>query len=404
MSVGSIQGATVTVTRLAIVTTHPIQYHAAWFRALAAHPHIDLHVFFCHQATPKEQSAAGFGVEFDWDISLLDGYPYRFLKNEAAQPTLNEFYGLDTPEIRNLIEEEKFDAVVINGWHYKSAWQTMRACWKTKTPVMMRSDSHLHTDRSGVKRAAKWPLYRWFIPKLDACLAVGKWSRDYFLHYGAAPERTYIVPHAVDSEFFLEESRKLVPERQNLRGQWGILDASTVFLFAGKFIDKKRPLDFVKAIGAASKSDATICGLMVGDGPLRSACEELTKIQSFPIIFGGFLNQSEIPRAYVAADALILPSDSGETWGLVVNEAMACGLPCFVSDRVGCGPDLIVQDITGAVFPMGQTSKLAELITKYAAEPSRLSAMGQRAKEKVQASSVDAAVNSLVQAILNTRR
>jgi glycosyltransferase involved in cell wall biosynthesis len=143
---------------------------------------------------------------------------------------------------------------------------------------------------------------------------------------------------------------------------------------------------------------------MVGDGPLRSACEELTKIERFPIIFAGFLNQSEIPRAYVAADALILPSDSGETWGLVVNEAMACGLPCFVSDRVGCGPDLIVQDITGAVFPMGQTSKLAKLITTYAAEPSRLSAMGQRAKEKVQGSSVDAAVNSLVQAILNTRR
>jgi len=392
------------VTRLAIVTTHPIQYHAAWFRALAAHTHIDLNVFFCHQATPKEQAAAGFGVEFDWDISLLEGYPHRFLKNEAAQPTLNEFSGLDTPEIRNLIEEEMFDAVVINGWHYKSAWQTMRSCWKTKTPVMVRSDSNLHTDRSGVKRAAKWPLYRWFIPKLDACLAVGKWSRDYFLHYGAAPERTYIVPHAVDSGFFLEESSKLLPERQNLRGQWGILDASTVFLFAGKFIEKKRPLDFVKAIGAAAKSDATICGLMVGDGPLRNACEELTKIESFPIIFAGFLNQSEIPRAYVAADALILPSDGGETRGLVVNEAMACGLPCFVSDLVGCGPDLIVQDMTGAVFPMGQTNKLAELITKYAADPSRLSAMGQRAKQKVQASSVDTAVNSLVQAILNTKR
>ena len=391
------------MTRLAIVTTHPIQYHSAWFRALAAHPHIDLHVFFCHQATPKEQAAAGFGVEFDWDISLLEGYLHRFLKNEAAQPTLNEFSGLDTPEIRSLIEEEKFDAVVINGWHYKSAWQTMRACWKTKTPVMMRSDSNLHTDRSSVKRAGKWPLYRWFIPKLDACLAVGKWSRDYFLHYGAAPERTYIVPHAVDSEFFLAESMKLLPERQDLRGRWGIRDGSTVFLFAGKFIEKKRPLDFVKAIGAAAQSDATICGLMVGDGPLRSACEELTTIENFPIMFAGFLNQSEIPRAYVAADALILPSDGGETWGLVVNEAMACSLPCFVTDRVGCGPDLIVQDITGAVFPMGQTSKLAELITKYAAEPSRLSAMGQKAKEKAQVSSVDTAVNSLVQAILDTK-
>ena len=392
------------MTRLAIVTTHPIQYHAAWFRALAAHPNIDLHVFFCHQATPKEQAAAGFGVEFDWDISLLEGYPHSFLKNEAAQPTLDKFSGLDTPEIRNLIEVERFDAVVISGWHYKSAWQTMRACWKTKTPVMMRSDSHLHTDRSGVKRAAKWPLYRCFIPKLDACLAVGEWSRDYFLHYGAAPERTFIVPHAVDSEFFSQASAKLLSKRQNLRGQWGIRDASTVFLFAGKFIEKKRPLDFVRAIGAAAQSGAPVFGLMVGDGPLRSACEELTRIESFPISFAGFLNQSEIPTAYVAVDALILPSDGGETWGLVVNEAMACGRPCFVSDRVGCGPDLIEQDITGGVFPLGQMTKLVELITKYAAQPSRLSAMGQRAKEKVEGCSMETVVNSLVQAIVSIKR
>jgi glycosyltransferase involved in cell wall biosynthesis len=142
---------------------------------------------------------------------------------------------------------------------------------------------------------------------------------------------------------------------------------------------------------------------MVGDGPLRSSCEAFVRQSKSPISFAGFLNQSQISRAYLAADALVLPSD-GETWGLVVNEAMACGLPCFVSDRVGCGPDLIVQDITGAVFPMGQTNKLAELITKYAAEPSRLSAMGQRAKEKVQGSSVDTAVDSLVQAILSTKR
>ncbi len=389
------------MTRLAIVTTHPIQYHAAWFRALAAQPKIDLHVFFCHQATPKEQAAAGFGVEFDWDTSLLEDYPHRFLRNEAALPTLDKFSGLDTPEIRNLIEEEKFDAVVINGWHYKSAWQTMRACWKTKTPVMMRSDSHLHTDRSGMKRAAKWPLYRWFIPRLDACLAAGKWSRDYFLHYGAAPERTFIVPHAVDSEFFSQESAKLRPERQDLRGQWGIDNASTVFLFAGKFIENKRPLDFVRAIGAAAQCGAPVCGLMVGDGPLRMACEELTRSESFPVSFAGFLNQSEIPRAYVAADALVLPSE-GETWGLVVNEAMDSGLPCFVSDRVGCGPDLIVSQETGAIFSLGDKVGLVDLLVSLSSDPQCLARMGRQAKQRASAYSVDAACNALLEAVSRT--
>ena len=265
----------------------------------------------------------------------------------------------------------------------------------------MRSDSHLHTDRSGMKRAAKWPLYRWFIPRLDACLPVGKWSRDYFLHYGAAPERTFIVPHAVDSDFFSQESTKLFPERQNLREQWGIPDSSTVFLFAGKFIENKRPLDFVRAIGAAAKSGAPVCGLMVGDGPLRSACEELTRIESFPVSFAGFLNQSEIPGAYVAADALILPSE-GETWGLVVNEAMDCGIPCFVSDRVGCGPDLIVPDETGAVFVLGDRMELVKLLVSLASDPDRLAGMGRRAKKRASLYSVDAACIALLDAVSRT--
>ena len=89
--------------RLAIVTTHPIQYHAKWFAALAAHGEIDLEVIFCHQATSREQADAGFGVEFDWDVPVLDGYPYRFLKNVAPQPRVNGFGGLDTPEIKEII-------------------------------------------------------------------------------------------------------------------------------------------------------------------------------------------------------------------------------------------------------------------------------------------------------------
>src|SRR6266478_9432078 len=85
--------------RLVILSTHPIQYHSPWFRALAKHPEIELEVWFCHNATPREQAEAGFGIEFDWDVSLLDGYPYRFLKNVAARPGVNSYAGLETPEL-----------------------------------------------------------------------------------------------------------------------------------------------------------------------------------------------------------------------------------------------------------------------------------------------------------------
>jgi glycosyltransferase involved in cell wall biosynthesis len=385
--------------RLAILTTHPIQYHGPWFRALGAHPDLDLEVLYCHKATPREQAAAGFGIEFDWDVSLLDGYRHRFLKNVASDPSVITFQGLDIPELNEIIATERFDALMINGWHYKSAWQAMRACWRNKTPVMVRSDSHLETERSIAKQVAKWPFYRWFIPKLDGCLAVGTWSRNYFLHYGARPDRVFIVPHVVDTDYFRRESVRLLPQCEDLRSRWGFDQGAVVFLFAGKFVEKKRPMDFVRAVGDAAKAGSPVAGLMVGDGPLRAICEEFAVSNSFPITFAGFLNQSEITEAYVAADALVLPSDGGETWGLVVNEAMACGLPCIVSDHVGCGPDMIVPNETGATFPLGDTGFLADLLISLGSRQSRLAEMGRLAGKKADAYSVKSAVGGVVKAV-----
>lgn len=384
---------------LAILSSHPIQYHGEWFRKLASQPNLKLEVFYCHRATPKDQAAAGFGVEFDWDVSLLEEYPHRFLHNVARRPNLAEFRGLDTPEIKNIIASEDFDAVMINGWHYKSAWQAMRACWNTRTPVMVRSDSHLHTGRSLAKRIAKRPFYSWFISKLDACLPVGRWSSDYFLHYGALPERVFVVPHVIDTEYFVDQSARLASQRPALRSRWGLSPSSTVFLFVGKFIEKKRPLDFVAAVARAGTEEPNIAGLMVGDGQLRQACENLVHQDGLPIKFAGFLNQSEIVDAYAAADVLVLPSDGGETWGLVVNEAMACGLPCIVSDQVGCGPDLIQNEKTGTIFQVGDVESLAKAMVKFRADPKQLSEMSKHASNMAKSFQVRVAVERTMDAL-----
>ena len=134
--------------RLAILSTHPIQYHVAWFRALAARTDLEIHVYYCHQATPQEHSRSGFGVEFDWDVSLLDGYPYSFFKNVAKSAGHGSFGGFDTPEVKEIIKSHEFDAVLVNGWHYKSAWQAIYACWQSGVKVMVRGDSHLHTPET----------------------------------------------------------------------------------------------------------------------------------------------------------------------------------------------------------------------------------------------------------------
>jgi glycosyltransferase involved in cell wall biosynthesis len=377
-----VKAGSVNKKKIAIVTTHPIQYQAPLFRTLAAHPNLTVEVFFCYMAGPADQANAGFDVEFDWDVPLLEGYPHRFLANRAKSPRVSGFFGLDTPEIADVIAERRYGAVIVAGWHYKSAWQAIRACWRTRTPVMVLSDSHLHTPRTAIKKALKRLLYRRFMPRFDACLASGTWAKEYFIHYGANPERVFFVPHVVDAKRFGAEADRF-EDRRELRKQWNLDDDSTVFLFAGKFIEKKRPMDFIRAVASAARRGARVSGLMVGNGPLFSACNALAQKSGAPVRFGGFLNQSQIVGAYRAADALILPSDGRETWGLVVNEAMACGRPCIVSDRVGCGPDLIVPGETGDVYPMGQIGRLAEFVVSYSADRKAVGNMGEAARRRL---------------------
>jgi glycosyltransferase involved in cell wall biosynthesis len=366
---------------------------------MASRPELDLHVYYCHKATPQEQASAGFGVEFDWDVPLLEGYPCTFLKNIAPSPGHGRFGGFDTPEIKEIIQRREYDAILVNGWHYKSAWQAIWACWRSKTKVMVRGDSNLRTPRSVAKRAFKSLAYRRFIPRFDACLAVGQWSQEYFLHYGASPRRVFLVPHAIDSRRFQIETESLEPRRLELRKKNGLKENAAVFMFSGKFIPKKRPLDFVNAIKKAVQCNPRIEGLMVGDGPLRVACEVLVREQNLAIRFTGFLNQSQITEAYVAADALALPSDGGETWGLVVNEAMACGRPCIVSDRVGCGPDLVIPQETGSIFLLGDVTALANSMLEFADNPERVISMGIAARNNLRNYSVEAAVNGVIESL-----
>jgi glycosyltransferase involved in cell wall biosynthesis len=387
--------------RLGILSTHPIQYHAPWFRGLAAHPEIDVHVFFCHNATAKDQARAGFGVEFDWDVDLLAGYPHFFLNNVAKPARHGRFAGFDTPEIGKIIRDRRYDAVLVNGWNYKSAWQAIWAAWQSGVKVMVRGDSHLHSDRSRAFRLSKRLAYRRFVPRFDACLAPGTWSREYFEHYGARPDRIFFVPHVLDADFMESESQRLSVERTELRRRWKLRDDSFVFLFAGKFTETKRPLDFVKALSESAKQGKHIQGLMVGDGPLRPACEEFVTCHDAPVTFTGFLNQSQIIRAYVCGDVLVLPS-IGETWGMVVNEAMACRRACLVSDRVGCGPDLVMGHYTGAIFPHGDVGALSSAMINMAANPAQSTATGRNAQSHLKKYSVQAAVDGVLNALQAT--
>jgi len=367
------------VSRVAIVTSHPIQYQAPWFRALARETEIE--VLFCHRQSASEQAAAGFDHAFEWDIPLLDGYPSRWLQNVSRQPGVDVFGGCDTPGLAETLARGRFDACIVNGWYLKSYVQAIRASWRLGIPVLVRGDSHLGGRRSRLKSAAKYLPYRWFLTRIDAHLYVGRANRAYLEHYGVGDDRLFFTPHFIDNERF-EVTAAAARESgavERLRAEWAGPGDSTVFLFAGKLIDVKRPGDLLTAMSALRAQGRRVSAVFVGSGPLEGALRALAARQQLPVTFVGFRNQSEIPICYAAADCLVLPSDR-ESWGLVVNEAMACGKPAVVSDAAGCAADLIEEGQTGFTYPAGDVQALAR---RMAAMSDLLANARQRVEQAV---------------------
>ncbi len=381
--------------RLGILSTHPIQYYTPWYRELAKV--VDLQVFYCHRQSSEDQRHSAFGVAFEWDIPLLEGYQAHFLTNHAERPDVSSFRGCNTPQITEIIHQQQFDAFIVHGWYTRSFWQAMIACWQTCTPLMVRGDSHLLTPRNPAKRMLKFMGYRTFIPRFDAYLVVGKRAQAYYRHYGAPQRKMFFAPHSVDNSFFAEQSVALKTERRQLRASWGIPEHACVFLYAGKLAAHKRPDDYIKAITLAYHHNQSICGLIAGDGPMRSKLEQIVRNQQLPITFAGFLNQSNMPAAYAASNILVVPSD--ETWGLVVNEAMASGLPAIVAHRAGCVPDLINPGRTGAIFSWGRPSELAQHMLEMATDQRATEHMGHIAQRHIQRYSAHMATAGTMQAI-----
>jgi glycosyltransferase involved in cell wall biosynthesis len=333
--------------RIGFLISHPIQYYAPIFRELAKR--CDLTVFFAHRQTAEQQARAGFGVAFDWDVDLLSGYDSRFLTNVARQPSTDRFAGCDTPGVAEAIAGGGFDVFVVPGWALRSYWQALRACRRRGVPVLVRGDSQLGSQRSNAVRIAKTLAFSQLLRRFDGFLYVGQRNREYLLHYGVPAERLFFSPHCVDNDAFAAASSGIDRPQGRRR-----------VLFVGKLIGRKHPADLLHAV--ALLGDRAVQIAFAGSGELESELRQIAAASSVHADFMGFVNQSELPAVYASADLLVLPSDGQETWGLVVNEAMACGIPAVVSDVVGCGPDLIDSGRTGATFRFGDAAALAAAI------------------------------------------
>jgi len=384
------------VVRLAIVASHPIQYHAPVYRALARR--IGVHVFYAHRATPADQARAGFDVPFDWDVPLLDGYDHTWLENRARRPGIHHFFGCNTPGLRRLLPEGGFDGLLVSGWNKLSYWQAARAARKVGMPVLVRGDSLLAGPRAWWKRAAKRVAYRPMLARFDVFLSPGIRHREYLVSYGVPEERIFFVPHCVDNEFFTERVGAASMDGGGVRAGLSVPAGKVVFLLVGKLLPIKRPLDFLQALDILRRMGTDAWGLVVGDGPMRPQLEAHIRDHATPCTLAGFMNQSAIATAYAAGDVLVVSSES-ETWGLVVNEAMAAGRPAIVSDGCGCAPDLIVPGKTGLVYPMGRPEGLAGAMARMVEDPDARKSMGRNARERIGGYSIDAACDGVIRGL-----
>lgn len=374
--------------------THPIQYQVPWFRALAREPGIDVMVLYCMLPDARQQGD-GFGVAFEWDVPLLDGYHYELLRNVSRHPSLTTFRGCDTPDVGRVLQQHGFDALIVNGWVVKSCLQALWACRRLGIPCIVRGESNAFRARPRWVRA----LHRVLLKQYSAALPIGLANRQFYVQNGMSEEQLFDAPYCVDNERFAAQAADLHSRRGEIRRAWGIPESACTFLFCGKLEAKKRPLDALEALSRVAEKGAQIRAhlLIVGDGSLREQIQEMANARGLPVTLAGFLNQSEVARAYVAADCLVLPSDEGETWGLVVNEAMACGRPAVVSDRVGCHPDLLQYGETGFVFPLGDIDAFAARMHALVDEPDLAERLGRQARARV-------AEYSVARAVEGTRR
>ena len=382
--------------RLAVVVSHPVQYHAPLFRELARR--LDLCVFFAHRASPEDQARAGFGVRFDWDVDLLQGYEHRFMTNVAKTPSLDTFGGCDAPEVGSLLAGGAFDAVLLMGWRLKADVQAAVAAKRLGLPVLVRGDSQLVTHRAMAKRLVKALAYPLLLRVYDAALYVGRRSKAYWTHYGYPSDRLFFSPHCVDSAWF--GARATSQARSTLRGRLGIAPDRPVALFAGKLLPFKRPLDLIAAAEALKRRKREVSVLVAGAGPLEGAMTAAARAAGLDYHPLGFCNQSLMPQVYAAADVLVLPSDGGETWGLVANEALACGRPIVLSQDVGSAPDLAADGSAGRVFRTGDPDALADALMSVVAQPPSQAAIAERSG----AYSLAAAVDGIEDALERVRR
>ncbi|MBI2517765.1 MAG: glycosyltransferase family 4 protein [Opitutae bacterium] len=361
--------------RLAVILSHPVQYYSPWFQWLRARTSLEFRVFYLWDFGVARQRDPQFATSFQWDVDLLAGYDSEFVPNVARDPGTHHFLGLNNPSLTARLAAWRPSALLLFGYNWPSHQRALWWAYRRGIPLVFRGDSHL-LGRGKLDLLPRLAL-RFLYSRFDAFATVGAANRDYFLACHVPDERLFFAPHAVDGSRFNPLDPATQAAAAQLRESLG-LTGKRVVLFAGKFHERKQPVELLRAFHEVATTDDAL--VFVGDGPLRPELESLAGTRPDRLVhFLPFANQTEMPARYLLADVFALPSRGHyETWGLAVNEAMHLGVPCFVSDLVGCQRDLVVPGETGWVFPANDPVALARTLREALSTSSEQTAQLKR--------------------------
>lgn len=380
--------------KLAIITTHPIQYNAPLFKLLTERKKIEIKVFYTWSQSKEEVYDARFGLKRSWDIPLLEGYNSTFVKNIAKHPDSNRFFGINNPDLFQQVKEFRPDAVLVFRWSVYSHFKIMQLLGKSPR-LFFRGDSHLQNKGTGLKDWIKTLFLKFVYRNVDKAFFVGQLNRNYYLKYGLKEQQLVLAPHAIDNSRFSLNNEVLQIKANQEREHLQIPTEAVVFLYAGKFYALKELNLLIQSFKSIVNPNARL--LLFGNGVQEMELKALAKDDN-RIIFQPFKNQSEMPMVYRVGDVLMLPSRS-ETWGLAVNEAMACSRPAIVSDQCGCAPELIIEGKTGYSFKTSNQDDLVRCMRRFE-NRSMATKMGQEAFNHIESFSFDQIAEKIETAVL----
>jgi glycosyltransferase involved in cell wall biosynthesis len=374
------------IPKLVIVTEIIAPYRIPVFNALAERQEVDLHVIFLSENDPSMRQWQIYKDEIKFHYDVLPSWRRRFgrynlLLNGNVLSTLNQM---------------KPNAVLCGGYNYMASWQCAYWARVHRVPLLLWSESTALDKRQG-HHLVEFTKAR-FLNLCRAFVVPGKSSLQYLQDLGITGDRIFIAPNAVDVKLFAGFAEEALRDVLQVRARHSL--PSRFFLYVGRLVRTKGVYELLEAYARLDRETRAEVGLLlVGDGVERSKLTERAfQIVPGAIQFVGFVQRDGLPDFYALADALIFPTHS-DTWGLVVNEAMSCGLPVIVANVAGCAADLVQNGWNGFVVPPKDPAQLAEAMARFADDSVLRAEMASRSRERIAAYSPEAWAEGLVKAV-----